>query len=505
MVKLYLIGMDSVPLWVLEELQNEEGMGVFCKLLRLGLIVGMESTMPPMTGPAWPSIYTGMPPSKHGVPDFFVMRENYTPELVYYDSVATPPFWMDICSRGGTALVITPATDITVPQYGNIDMITGFPLRARTNSAAIRKLMKKHSFYGEPDIEKHLKSGKMGLEEATGIFRDSIRKRITIMKELLKAKDYDFVYVCFTETDRLQHFVMNRKDRKKYLIPIYCEIAKAISLAVDDADRNSASLMLVSDHGMQPIKRKFLLNSWLIKNGYIDLNAGSDEIPAAGSSGLKNARYYIREAAIRSGLRRVYDRMPHSAKSAVFNILGRIAAPGSGEEASRIHLFDMDMQKTRAFAAISNDPVATIWINDSRFDAGIVSGTGKKRLKAELAKKLKSIRDEKGRKVISKVYDGAKYYSKTEKFIAPDLLVEAVEGTTIDIFGFARSGIFMAPEPPKSGDHQRHGIFGAYSRRIKGIRGRMCVLDVAPIALRIFGISRKLHRGAGRLQYNGKQ
>ena len=87
---LYMVGMDSVPLWVLEELKDEKGIDAFRKLLSNSCINNMESTLPPMTGPAWPSIYTGLEPKDHGVPDFFVMKKSYTPDIVYYDSSAAP-------------------------------------------------------------------------------------------------------------------------------------------------------------------------------------------------------------------------------------------------------------------------------------------------------------------------------------------------------------------------------------------------------------------------------
>ncbi|MGC8888875.1 MAG: alkaline phosphatase family protein, partial [Candidatus Micrarchaeia archaeon] len=38
----------------------------FSKFVEEGKIVESESVIPPVTGIAWPSIYTGLPPGRHG-------------------------------------------------------------------------------------------------------------------------------------------------------------------------------------------------------------------------------------------------------------------------------------------------------------------------------------------------------------------------------------------------------------------------------------------------------
>ncbi|MDE1762264.1 MAG: alkaline phosphatase family protein, partial [Candidatus Micrarchaeota archaeon] len=98
--KLYLIGIDSAPLWLLEEFKNAKGMEGIRRIMSEGKVVEMESTMPPMTGPAWPSIYTGLGPGGHGVPDFFYMKKDYTPDVAFFDSENVRPFWERLASGG---------------------------------------------------------------------------------------------------------------------------------------------------------------------------------------------------------------------------------------------------------------------------------------------------------------------------------------------------------------------------------------------------------------------
>ncbi|MHB1830204.1 MAG: alkaline phosphatase family protein [Candidatus Micrarchaeaceae archaeon] len=484
MRKVYLIGMDSVPLWILKELRNQKGMEIFDRMLREGTLMDMESTLPPMTGPAWPSIYTGLRPGEHGVPDFFVMKKDYTPDIVYYDSTVVPPFWKILAEAGLRCLVITPATDVRLPSHENIDMLTGFPLPSKTNSQEIGALMKKYKFHGEPDIEADIKAGKMTLEEGARIFVKSIKTRISIASEMMSRHDYDFVYICFTETDRLQHFVMGNDGRNKYLLPIYNEIGSFIGKIANRAEAEGALLVIVSDHGMQPIKSKFLINSWMIKNGYEKPKDAF--LKSMGNKGKESMSYGVREKLLKTKLRKVYDKMPYKVKTATFKVLGSAFSGSAAGEYVRMHLFDLDMSRTTAFAAIANEPVSTIWINDSRFSNPTVSAKEKPKVIAKLVSDLKKLKTPDGQKLIVDIIDGPSYYGKTDKFIVPDLFVEVAKGYTIDLFNHSSESNFMKPEGAKSGDHMRHGIFGFYPSHAMPKPAKMHVRDVKSLILKYF-------------------
>lgn len=482
--RLYLIGIDAAPLWLIEKFASEENMEGFKTLVKNKNLIDMESTLPPMTGAAWPTIYTGLEPGEHGVPDFFVMKKDYTPDLVYFDSERTPPFWRDLAENGHKCLIITPATDIKLPAYKNVDMITGFPLRAKTNDRLLETLMKKHKFYGEPDVEKDMKDGKMTEEEGTKHFLRSVKARSDIAKEAMESKEYDLIYVCFTETDRLQHFVLNRKNMEDYILPIYQEIGKYLNFVISKARLEDASVMIVSDHGAQPINEKFLINAWMVKQGYANLK--DSVMRGIGEQPKSQAAYNIREKLLKTRLRDAYDKLPHAAKHVVHKSIGRLLSASSGAKYTRLHLFDYDMKKTRAFAAISNINVATLWINDSRFNEGFVSSAEKAKLKNKIKRELLALRDEKGRKLIVNVWDGDKYYGRTKEFIQPDLLAEIMPGYTIDVFNFSKEALFMEPEPPKRGDHTRYGIFAMYPEKPVAKSGVFSILDVHKTILDYF-------------------
>ena len=485
MKTLYLIGIDAAPLWLIKKFSTEKGMEGFMKLIKNGNLVEMESTLPPMTGAAWPTIYTGLPPGKHGVPDFFAMQKDYVPELVYYDSSREPPFWAKLAEKGYSSLVITPATDITLPDYPGVDMITGFPLKAKSNTPLLQSLMKKHSFYGEPDVEKEMKSGSMSEKEGGLHFLKSTAARAEIAKEAMQSKEYNLVYVCFTETDRLQHFVLNKSNMAEYLLPIYQEIGKYTNYVMEKATTEGGSVMIVSDHGAQPIKKKFLINNWMISEGFAFLKGGV--APAGSGDNNSYAMGGLREKLIKTRMRKVYDSLPHGAKSLVSRSVGMMLPSSKGGKFTRIHLFDFDMEKTLAFAAISNINVSTIWINDSRFVNGHVGSKEKAALIKKIKGRMLRLKDPSGKQLILNIYDGRKYYGNTRKFIPPDILAEIRPGYMMDIFYYSGETMFMDPEPPKRGDHTRYGIFGTYPEAPLTKSGKFKITEVYRAVLSHYG------------------
>lgn len=485
--RLYLIGIDSAPLWLIKQMSSQAKLKSFTKLLKQGNLSEIESTMPPMTGPAWPTIYTGLAPGQHGVPDFFEMHRDYTPDLVFYNHTAAPPFWNRIAQTIGKCLIITPAMDTRLPKDKNIDAITGFPLKSEATSAKLRSLMKKYDFYGEPEIEKEMKAGSMTLEKGSELYAKSIVRRASIAKQLIQTEDYSFAFVCFTETDRMQHASLNNPKYLSYLTPIYARISEFLEWVMERADREEAAVMLISDHGAQPIRNKFLLNSFLIREGFAELKP-SIKLAESDAKQAASIRYGLREKLLTTRLRKAYDKMPHKLKKAVFSASGKLFSEGSGGTYTHIHLYDLEMQHTKAFAAISNLVVGTIWINDSRFESPGVSASQKAHVLNQLIHKLKAVKSLEGDNLFTEVKAAAPYYGARPKFLAPDIFVVAKPGYTIDVKFASKSYDFQAPELFKSGDHTSMGIIGSYGN-IKINTKAINLINVAPTILDYYGFT----------------
>ncbi len=497
--KLYLIGIDSAPLWMIREYYKKYSMKGFAEIIGNGCLTNLESTIPPMTGPSWPSIYTGYRPGEHGVPEFFKMEPNYTKSVVYYDPKIKPPFWDTLSRKSIKSLVVTPAMLVRPSGERNVDMITGFPLPARYTSEKVKSISEKYSFTGEPALEGQLMKKEITFKEASSKYLNGINARSRVSKELINSNEYDLAFICFTEQDRLQHYSLGDKNWREYILPLYKGISNFMEWVEKRAKEENALFMVVSDHGAQPIREKFLMNGWLINRKYaIPKKAIEKEIQSGKSSGIK---YKIRETGIslthRSFSRKLlYDKLSPRGKKMVKSILEKTLSGTSSEDYTRLHDFDYDMKRTQAFASIANCPMSTIFINDERFEDGIVAKNEKKELKRKIIADLLKVKDKNGKRLIIDAFDADDYYEGTRLFIAPDIIAEVKDGYLLDAFGYLKSGgLFMKPEPAKSGDHLRNGIFGivGYGEQInyrKIEKRHLYVYNIEPTILKYFGLKK---------------
>lgn len=491
--KLYLIGIDSAPLWIIDKLSKRTGMGGFRLFFDHGFLDEIESTVPPVTSTAWPTIYTGLEPKEHRIIDFSTINHDYSKELTYYDAGRYPPFWDVLASKGLKSLVITPAVALQKSRHSNVDMLTGWPLQARFSSGRIEEISKKFKYDGEPDIGNSLNTGRITLEEATRIYTDSIKRRADLSKYLIERNDYDFAFICFTETDRIQHYSLNLDNWKDYVAPLYEEISTFISY-IDSRirkKRENAAVMVVSDHGAQPVAHKFLSNSWMVHNNYAALkenvyNRDIETEPGAVSKVKRRIINHLVESRFR---RQIYEKMPKSLKK-----VGEKMVEESHDyeyKGKYIHITetDFDMRRTKAFCSISSGPVGMVLINDSRFSSPGIKDSERDSLKAKLIKSIKNIEDDKGRRLMDFVEDGNRYFPRNNH-ITPDVVFGLKEGYTTDYSGYSKGSALVDPEINRRGEHTSFGIFGvkSYNGKIAIKHKGLKLADVNPIILKYFGI-----------------
>ncbi|MCL4365439.1 alkaline phosphatase family protein [Candidatus Marsarchaeota archaeon] len=489
--RLYIIGIDSAPVWIIKELMRSKKMAGFSRFIKDGTFTDLESTLPPITAAAWPSIYTGLPPGKHGVMNFFSVDKEYAKQLTFYDADRNPPFWDVLGDSGRQSLIITPAMVTEPSSNRNVDMITGFPLGPRFSSKKMEDAAKRFGFSGEPEIEQDIKDKRITLNGATKIYESSIRKRAQLSKHMIRNGNYDLVFVCFTEIDRIQHYCLGMPDWKNYLEPLYAEISDFIEWLIGYDNGEGSSFVIVSDHGAQPIKKKILINSWLINEGYAKLGESTD---------IGGTRLHVttarKESTDSEGLKgqKYKEQLQLSSKQPAMRFICASVVENDYEEFVSKKSFDM--KNTKAFASLSNNPVSSIWLNDGRFSQPSITSASRVKLLDELNRRLLKLKAGK-ENAIAKLHSGKSYYNGSNLFIIPDIIIEAEKGYTIDVFNHSEDSIFAEPEAARSGDHTRYGVFGFYSRYASINTAAISVLNVSPTVFDYFRIgSSQLKKGS---------
>ncbi|MDE1870398.1 MAG: alkaline phosphatase family protein [Candidatus Micrarchaeota archaeon] len=492
--KLYLIGIDSAPLWLIEKLHKKYKMAGYEKFMESGILKEMESTLPPVTAAAWPTIYTGLEPSAHGVMDFLCIDGNYSKQLIYYNSSKHPPFWDKLAAKGVRSLIVTPAMGLTKSESKNVDMITGWPLEPRYSSKEMERAAKKFSFEGEPNIGIELEKG-MHVEEASKAYLKSILARSEMSKYLIEKKEYDLVFVCFTETDRIQHYALSLPGWERSVAPLYKGISDFVEWVADYSRSRGedAAIMIVSDHGAQPITNKFLINAWLVQNGFAELKSpkGTQKAQKGIATSVKRQ---IRDRVMKLKIRRMlYNTIPGSIKKIAERLVDEVPDEQYvGKDYKKIYETDFSMPDTQAFAAISFGTIGMIWLNDERFSEQGIGSIEKRRVTREIVEGLKKIKSAEGDRLVINTYDGHEYYGNSGEFIVPDIMFELKENYITDFTYFSDSKILMSPEINRKGDHSRFGIFGIMGG--KGIanakkigKKKVTVGNIGPTILEYFG------------------
>jgi len=307
----------------------------------------------------------------------------------------------------------------------------------------------------------------LGLAEDTWALNEGVIDDGTFLKQSYDI-DAERQAMFFAALDRLRHgtltCVFDGTDRIQHMFWRYVEDGHPASRGVGDAEhadaiekiythndvlvgrvmeklRKDDLLMVISDHGFASFRRGVNLNAWLHANGYLALKPGAD---------------------------------------------------GSAE-----WLRDVDWSATKAYAL----GLTGMYLNiEGREAQGIVTpGKEAEALKAEIISKLNGFMDvEKGEVGITEVFDTAKLYTGPYLPNAPDLLIGYNRGyrASWDLAtGVVSGAVFEDNVKAWSGDHCIDprlvpGVFFA-SRKIES--EDPALVDIAPSALRLFGLEPPAH------------
>ncbi|MFP4082640.1 MAG: alkaline phosphatase family protein [Candidatus Aminicenantes bacterium] len=257
----------------------------------------------------------------------------------------------------------------------------------------------------------------------------------------------------FETTDSIQHMFWRYLDQNhpalktgqakmssKVMEDLYTRMDDLVGRVLDTMDRKSI-MIIMSDHGFKSFRRGVNLNSWLYKNGYLNLKEGKQE--------------------------------------------------------SKEWFSEVDWQRTKAYGL----GLGGIYINQRGREAkGIVDpGDPTKALKKELIEKLSGLKDDKyGITAINKIFDRDELPSGPYYENCPDLMVAYNEGYRVSwdsVTGKVNSTLFQDNRKAWSGDHciDPRLVPGVFFSTEKIESNSPSIIDIAPTALELFGIHPPSH------------
>ncbi len=499
--KTVVLGFDALDFEYLDRFSDS--LPNFDRLRADGVEAPLRSTLPPWTGSAWPSMYTGTDPSHHGVFGFF-RYDGYPDEgsVVSRDDVEAPALWNYLSADG------IPSAVMNVPVTHPAEPIEG---------ALIPGYLANESDPGHPEgIHEELSAG-TGEEyrvysraemsddpdEKLAGYLDLIENRERAAVELLTGRDWRLAVVQVQKTDAVFH---NFDDDGSFRA-VY-EAADHLLGAVLDAVDEEVNVVVCSDHGIGPVEGyRIHLNEVLRRHGYVettdeggrvalpskkrglvDGTGESDGTDAAdgdgsedGSAGDVSDRVLRRlaGAASRAGVTpgRVYAAAEYVGLEEWLLSLAPSAVTDAVSER-------VDWRASTAYCRSGTRLGVRINLQ-GRDPEGIVPPEEYDRIRSDLVDLLSDLTTPDGRPAFERVVPGEEVYDGPLSDRAPDV-VTVPRGMDNSVSTALYGTEFL---PVEKHDHKRRGVFLGAGPSFRDSLGQaeLDLTDVAPLAMALLG------------------
>lgn len=479
-MKLLIIGIDGATFDLVRPWVEEGHLPNLARLMKNGVHADLNSTLPPVTSPAWPTFMTGCNPGKHGVFDFIHPHGNSF-DLVNSTRIRQPTIWQRLSAAGLRVGVLNvPVT--YPPQPVNGFMITGILSPKGAQICYPAGLIEQYQgrlgpYRVAPSIQY-----KPGIEaEYLSDIYDLIRVHGEWALHLMRHEPVDVLMMHFIALDIMMHALWRFMDehhpqheagpfkhaiRDGYVM-VDAYIGRMLALLPDDAQ-----VIIMSDHGFGPLTAMVNLNIFLMQKGLLRLKRDP-------WTRLKAAAF--RYGITPSNVYRLIERL------GLQNLVTRVSKRTRNKVYGKFLSFDsVDWSRTIAY---SMGHVGQVHLNVAGREAeGIVSRADYSRQRDRVIATLQELRSPDGRAIVNKIIPYEESYCGPYAQDGPDLHLILDEYNMIACPLFATEGrVFSKQIRGDSGCHRQFGIFIAHGTRIHS--GRQLsgadILDLAPTILQL--------------------
>ncbi|OIB57859.1 alkaline phosphatase family protein [Natrialba sp. SSL1] len=263
-----LVGIDAACDRILEPLFDAGDLPTLESIYEDGANGPLESQIPPWTASAWPSLYTGKNPGKHGVFGFLSF-DGYDWDVVNASDVREPALWELLSEQGLTSVVVNvPVTH--PPREFDGAVIPGYT--APENPAChpeglledVRESIGEYRVYPDEDAD-----------DLGGAYADCVRMRGEAFQYLADRFDPEFGFLEFQATDSIFH---KEPENDAAIREIYREVDRQLADILETHDPDT--VIVASDHGMGPYEgHEFRVNEFLRREGHVETTDGGEGMP----------------------------------------------------------------------------------------------------------------------------------------------------------------------------------------------------------------------------------
>jgi len=461
MNKVILIGIDGGTFDLIKPLVEKGELPTFRKVLRESAYGNLKSTIPCLSVPAIPSLFTGMNPGKLGVFGFLKADGS----SVTYNDIKEDYLW-DVLAENGVRSCIVGVTGTYPPMIRNGIMISGSAPSEHSEYVYPKELKSKVSgFYSEFDLLKKLESNpQKNMSRILGLAILSERKKWKTFKDLMKSDNFGLGVFWIVLSDDIQHFYWGFEDA---IVKFYKEIDNILKDLIETFE--DCNIIIVSDHGFESrMKYYFHVNSWLREKGYLKMK------------GKKLEQWFIyRVSAI---LQYLWRLLPRKMKYSLLKL-----TPSKSMSYNEV--------SSRNFFFLGVDLENTIMYTDSSLGIrlNVKNQELHDRMLSKIIVELKNLKDNAGNPIVREMWKREEIFLGKYATETPDIILLPAKDYQMNVFLSEKIVTNIQSNKKKRfrGDHlnSRNGIFIAYGPNFKSgyeIEG-LSILDVAPTILHIMG------------------
>jgi predicted AlkP superfamily phosphohydrolase/phosphomutase len=491
-VRTLVIGLDAACATVFDRLP-EGTVPTLRSVFETGVQGPLTSQLPPWTPSAWPSMYTGMNPGKHGIFDFLTF-EGYDWDVVNATHCRERPLW-ELLDRHGYRSVVVNAPVTHPPSAFDGALVPGYMAPESPECHPPGLFAELEDAIGPYPI--YPADGKDGKA-----YESTVAARGAAFRYLADRFDPDFGFLQFQATDTVFH---DRPDDWETIERIYAAVDSEVEQVLDRCDPDT--VFVVSDHGMGPLSGvEFRVNDWLAERGDVRTVSGGEGMPAW--STVRDNELKGDRASADTGPMRVWHELAGYGDGALRGLAGAAARAGVtsqrvGDALARIGLRDavaeavpasvvrqgaeqVDFRNSTAYVRSRTE--CGIRLNlAGREPDGVVPASDYDTVRADLIEALREVRTPDGDRLFEAVLPREAVFHGPKTEGAVDV-VTVPNGFEHFLSATIRGSPFGPPTEPWN--HKMAGIVAARGEGIDtdaSLAGAT-LFDVAPTVLSTFGV-----------------
>ena len=488
MSRVLVIGIDGATFDLIKPWAEAGDLPNLARMMSEGIHSPLESTIPPVTAPAWSTFATGVNLGKHGVFDF-IRPIGGQFDLVNATSIRAPTLWQ-ILSQAGRKVGVMNVPVTYPPQPVNGFVIGGMLSPVNGDFTYPANLLDHYEGKLKPyRIAPHVQYKPGNEAEFTADLLDLAERRGEYALQLLADYPYDFLMFHFQATDNMQHAFWKFVDpsHPRYdpqaaarfgpgLKQLYQRVDNYIGQMLNRLD-DDTTVIVMSDHGFGSLHYVVNVNLFLMDQGLLKLKKGAWTRLKAGlfRAGLTPASFW--HLIERTGLQNYVWQVSKSTRN---KVVGKF-----------LSFDDVDWSQTVAY---SIGHVGQIYVNlRGREPDGIVEpGEQYETVKQRVIDALHQLRHpETGRPLMDRVIPSDQVVHGPHAHRGPDLhlVMDGYQTIAFPLFATDRR-IVTRQIRGDSGCHRLHGVFIAQGPEIQ--RGKTVenphIMDLAPTILHLMGL-----------------